>query len=259
MALLVVVAIGRPALAQEEQTPIDINRSNTARDPSPPIIDIHYGAADIRLTNTYGTTDEIGRVIAQEWATLRATPQGAVRYILVDGVQYDLLQFHFHTPAEHAVNGRRAPMEMHFVHLAHIGGCAASARPLVVLGVFIEDGGVDRELQRLFPEGLPESKNDPAVDVFNVNLDALLPRKQATWRYEGGLTAPSNACPSFSPVSTQLVTGEFPEAVHWFVYNDSLRLPKRIIERFQELFPEGNSRNLKLIGERTVYSADKKR
>jgi carbonic anhydrase len=29
---------------------------------------------------------------------------------------YDLLQFHFHTPSEHALNGYRTSMEAHLVH-----------------------------------------------------------------------------------------------------------------------------------------------
>lgn len=38
------------------------------------------------------------------------------RYIVIDGVRYDLVQFHFHTLSEHTVNGEHYDMEMHFVH-----------------------------------------------------------------------------------------------------------------------------------------------
>ena len=30
--------------------------------------------------------------------------------------RYSLLQFHFHTPSEHTINGKKYPMEMHLVH-----------------------------------------------------------------------------------------------------------------------------------------------
>lgn len=33
----------------------------------------------------------------------------------VGGVELELLQFHFHTPSEHAMDGKRAPMEVHLV------------------------------------------------------------------------------------------------------------------------------------------------
>ena len=252
VTLVISLVSSVPVFAQidPEQTPIDITRANTVRDTNAPVIAFSYGVVNLQLTNTFGAKDETGRVIAEEWATLKATPQGVTPFITVDGVRYELLQFHFHTPSEHAVNGRRADMEVHFVHLS-AQGCS-TGRPIVVLGALIEQGGANRELQKLFPVGLP-THSGTAVNVSNLDLDALLPKGQPTWRYEGSLTAPSNACPSFAPLSTQLVTGEFPEAVHWFLYGESLQLPKRLIDRFQDLFPEGNSRNLKLVGDRDIY------
>lgn len=160
------------------------------------------------------------------------------------------MQLHFHAPSEHAVGGKKARMEVHFVHLSE-AGCGdgtSDPRPLVVLGGFIEAEDGVTELAKLFPEGLPTDKDDTPVLVDNVNLAALLASGQPTWRYEGGLTAPSTACNWFGSATPQLISGEFPEAVHWFLYD------KKSIRRFEELFPEGNSRPLKEIGEREVYS-----
>jgi hypothetical protein len=58
-----------PLLAQpREQSPVDISRAGTARDLNPPHIDFNYGIVNVKLTNTYGSTDETspGRVLAQE-------------------------------------------------------------------------------------------------------------------------------------------------------------------------------------------------
>ena len=252
-----------PALAEiPEQTPIDIRRDAVVPDPATPTIEFHYGTVDVKLTNTFGAVDETtpGRLIAEEWATLKATPQNATPHILVNGKRYDLLQFHFHTPSEHAVGGKRTVMEVHFVHIDHDEGCNAAERPLVVLGALIQksdDEEPAHELDRLFPAGLPDTKDDPAVDVAGVNLDALLPNRKKSWRYEGSLTAPSNACGSFEPLSTQLVTGEFPEAVHWYVYEQRMHASPESARRLRELFPEGNSRNLKLVGDREVFGTPK--
>ena len=269
VALTAAPAFAQPEAHSPEQTPIDIKPSVIVRDQNPPSIVFNYGFADVTLTNTFGAKDETspGRVIAQEWATLKATPTGS-NYILVDGHQYDLLQFHFHTPSEHAVNGAKAPMEVHFVHIDHDHGCDEE-RPLVVVGALItgavgsSNGGSrllsvrgdagNHELSRLFEENLPHDKYDTPVVVNGVNLAALLPTGSPDWRYEGGLTAPSNACGSFEPLSTQLVTGELPEAVHWFVYKQVVPLAPVAITRFRELFEEGNSRPLKAIGDRKVY------
>ena len=47
---------------------------------------------------------------------------------------YDLLQFHFHTPSEHLVEGKSFAMEVHFVHKN------AETGTLGVLGVFMTPG-----------------------------------------------------------------------------------------------------------------------
>lgn len=46
------------------------------------------------------------------------------RWVL-DGVAYDLVQFHYHSPSEHTLNGVRYPLEVHFVHRAPSTGALA--------------------------------------------------------------------------------------------------------------------------------------
>jgi carbonic anhydrase len=53
-------------------------------------------------------------------------------YITVEGKKYQFKQFHFHYPAEHTLDNKTYPMEMHLVHQE--GG----TNNLVVLGIFIE-------------------------------------------------------------------------------------------------------------------------
>jgi carbonic anhydrase len=45
----------------------------------------------------------------------------------VDGVRYELAQFHFHVPSEHTVGGQAAPAEVHLVH-SHLSKSAQPAR-----------------------------------------------------------------------------------------------------------------------------------
>jgi carbonic anhydrase len=258
-----------PLLAQvapippTEQSPVNISRAHTVPIP-PPQIDFSYPIVNVTLKNTYGKTDETGRFLAREWGTLKASfGSGPTPGILLNGIPYDLLQFHFHIPSEHSVNGHRADMEVHFVHLIRngqdlAGRCASSNRPLLVIGAFINAGGnSDPELERLFPPGLPKNSTEPAVSVPNVDLRALLPSGSPMWQYAGGLTAPADDCPNFAPLSTQAVTGDFPEAVQWFIYDNSLRLPRDLIDRFSVLFPEGDARDLKALNQRMVFSLNK--
>jgi carbonic anhydrase len=46
------------------------------------------------------------------------------RWVL-DGEAYDLVQFHYHSPSEHTLNGVRYPLEVHFVHRAPSTGALA--------------------------------------------------------------------------------------------------------------------------------------
>jgi carbonic anhydrase len=47
--------------------------------------------------------------------------------------RYELLQFHFHSPSEHTVDGKHLPIEMHLVRKNEAG-------KLAVIGVFFEEG-----------------------------------------------------------------------------------------------------------------------
>lgn len=68
-----------------------------------------------------------------------------------DGVTFDLVQFHFHTPSEHLLDGVTYPMEMHLVHAQH-------DRPerLLVIGVLFKEGDPNRLIERLLRD-VPQS------------------------------------------------------------------------------------------------------
>ena len=234
-----------------------------------------YGATERFYTaagNPAAPGDLKNITIANEWGTLKATPctdstlSSCANFanilsngpsISVDNKQYVLQQFHFHIPAEHTVDGQRAAAEIHFVHLLNNGCAADDHRPGAVLGAFIVEGAPDAELGKFFDalgSHLPGSSADKAQSV-RANLSALLPAGNYKWRYEGGLTAPTGAglcgivipesIPGGGTVAQQLISGVFPEVVHWFLYDRPLHLSRDQIQRLKELFPEGNSRAVK--------------
>lgn len=91
---------------------------------------------------------------------------------------FDLLQVHFQTPAEHAVNGVRYPMVAHFVH-------ATGAGELGVLGVFFTEGSANPALGALLDahatgDGTP----------LSLNIDDMIPDSLNVYRYMGSLTTP---------------------------------------------------------------------
>jgi len=136
---------------------------------------------------------------------------------------YELKQFHFHTPSEHALNGARLAMEAHFVH-AQPGG------RLAVIGVFLVPGAANAAFAQLM-------KNAPATAgeaKLTAPLDAarLLPNNRALYRYEGSLTTPPCA-----------------EVVDWNVFATPVPVAQADIDAFKKIFPM-NARPLQPVNRR---------
>jgi carbonic anhydrase len=205
-------------VAPRRQSPINLRRERTSFGRRLPRIGFRYPEAiDVTLVNT-GSPDE--------FATVRAdVPEGAAGIVLRD-TRWDLLQFHWHTPSEHQVNGRHTPMEMHLVHSRADGA-------LLVVAVFIERGRANSALGPMLRR-LP-SESGATREVAGVRLRDLLPDGRDSFRYSGSLTTPP-----------------FTEPVRFVVMADSIEASRRQIGRFRELFPEGNSRETQRLNGRTV-------
>jgi carbonic anhydrase len=102
--------------------------------------------------------------------------------LTLDGIPYELAQFHFHTASEHRADGRGFDMEMHLVHTAADGSNA-------VIGVFLKRGRSSRALAPIFAS-LPNDVNvkHPLDSPFDPA--SFLPKSRAHYRYVGSLTTP---------------------------------------------------------------------
>jgi carbonic anhydrase len=119
----------------------------------------------------------------------------------IDGVAWPLVQFHFHAPSEHSLDGLHYPMEMHLVHIAPDGKSG------LVVGVFLVQGGDSPALAPVFTN-LPREKGAKKDDAAaTVDLAKLLPDDRTYLAYEGSFTSP--------PCT---------ENVHWYI----LRTPTGI-------------------------------
>ncbi len=85
-------------------------------------------------------------------------------------------QFHFHTTAEHVINGERSALEMHFVNKSDSGDA-------LVVAVSIEEGEENENFAPI-TDGLPGAEN------AMVNLRSLLPNKLSAYAYRGSTTTP---------------------------------------------------------------------
>jgi len=97
--------------------------------------------------------------------------------------KFVLLQYHFHSPSEHHVDGRPFPAEMHLVHKAPDGR-------LAVIGVLFQEGAANPALDPIWAN-LPTSKGEEShLAHLKVDVDDLLPVSRASYRYTGSLTTP---------------------------------------------------------------------
>lgn len=220
---------GTPATASgaPQQSPVDIRTRDLVRGRRLPPLRVRYDHhAQVSLayvTRDAGSPD--GCLVRDVEETEQAGVEPGAGWVVVDDVRYDLLQTHFHTPSEHSVDGVRTPMEQHLVH------SSADGR-LLVLAVLLQEGP-EGEADRLLSV-LPDECADP-VPVTDVDLRAMLPRRLSAVRYAGSLT-----------------TAPYTEGVQWFVVGTQT-VSAAGIERFREVFPEGDSRETQpLAGRRLV-------
>jgi carbonic anhydrase len=96
---------------------------------------------------------------------------------------YELVQFHFHAPSEHTIDGVHAPLEAHFVH-------KSAAGELAVLGILIGEGE-HNEVMAPIIAALPSSPDDPRhLGNLDLPMNNLRQMPRAYYRYNGSLTTP---------------------------------------------------------------------
>src|SRR5689334_4378274 len=101
------------------QSPVNIRTDRLAAYHGSPLL-LRYERSELDIENT-------GHVVEVP------TAAGADDTLQIDGDRYQLMQYHFHAPSEHAVNGCLADLEAHFVHMNAQGVTA-------VVGVFFYIG-----------------------------------------------------------------------------------------------------------------------
>jgi carbonic anhydrase len=229
VAAAMVVPAGSAALATTpRQSPIRIRSHKAVSDPDLPdlVVDypdqvdvhVHYVRRDQDAPDGCSVRDHEEVVEAE-------VPAGAAA-VELDGVRYELIQFHFHTPSEHVLDGRRFPVEQHFVHRGPDG-------QTLVLGLFLSAGGRGDRLQ----DAVLHQTVQECGEEFEVSGDlaGALPSDLSTFRYDGSLT-----------------TAPYTEGVSWLVLKEPVRVGRETLERYQRLFPDGNAREVQPLNDRVV-------
>lgn len=150
----------------ELQSPVDLGKQRVY-----PKLDVEYDAVSTGEIFNNGHTIEVE---VEGYNTL-----------WLDGKNYELVQFHFHTASEHRVQSRGYDMEMHLVHSSAEGENA-------VIGVFLQRGENSGALAPIF-DSLPEIGGElNAKEELEETFDPLsfLPDSKKHYRYLGSLTTP---------------------------------------------------------------------
>lgn len=191
-----------------EQSPIDLASANSADLAN---IEFNYQRSAINILNN-GHTVQVNY------------DEGS--YMQVEGVRYDLLQFHFHVPSEHTEAGQSFPAEVHLVHRNADGN-------LAVVGILLDEGDESVALASVW-EHLPAEESDVHTADGSVNGQDLLPDERATYRYPGSLTTP--------PCS---------EGVSWFVMMEPMELSSQQLAALATII-DGSNRPVQELGEREL-------
>ncbi len=198
--------------AGQQQSPVDLQGAIPAKLPD---LKISYQECPLRIINN-GHTIQINIAPGNR--------------LTLAGQDFELLQFHFHHPSEHALKGQRYLMEAHFVH-RNEGG------ELVVLGALMQEGKRNETLQPILESMPAVAGPEHTIAGVNVNMIQLLPVDQSAYQYFGSLTTP--------PCS---------ELVRWIVFQQPIEVSKEQAEKFAKVFP-WNARPLQPLNRRFLLES----
>jgi len=153
-----------------QQSPIDVVKGNAIISPDLGTLRRIYQTGNATLVNR-------GHDIMVNWS-------GGAGSVEIKGKRFTLNQGHWHTPAEHTIDGKQHPLEMHLVHQAVDGEIA-------VIGILYELGTPDTFLAELMDEIIAIADMEPPeeplgmVDPNDIKFDSM-----KYYRYMGSLTTP---------------------------------------------------------------------
>ncbi|MCK5720157.1 MAG: carbonic anhydrase family protein [Thiomargarita sp.] len=148
-------------------------------------------------------------------------------YLKVGSNNYQLVQFHFHTPSEEAIAGKTADMVIHLVHQNIQGQLAVVA---LLLKVATEDNP--------FINTLWQALKQAESDNVEIDLNQLLPEDKNYYSFDGSLTTP--------PCT---------EGVKWLVMKQAISLSANQLAQYCAIYPS-NVRPLQPLNGRQILSSN---
>lgn len=163
-------------------------------------------------------------VIVNNTHTLQITYENG-SFMEIAGKQYELLQFHFHSPSEHKIHGKRADLVAHLVHKSQKGEIA-------VLAILFDEGMADELVSTVWANA-PRKKGNSMISG-EINVKDWLPSDKTYYNYSGSLTTP--------PCT---------EKVNWNILQSKLSVSKKQVADFKKIFKK-STRPIQALNDRVV-------
>jgi carbonic anhydrase len=195
--------------AGHEQSPIDLTKAANA------VVD----GPEVRYNATAGSASDNGHTLKVVFDLGSS--------IEVRGSLYRLAEVHYHAHSEHTLDGKKFPVELHFVHRSFDGD-------LAVIGVLAEEGAMNKTWEPLISALVSAPRKGGTAPVAKIALQSLIEEEPSVYRYSGSLTTP--------PCS---------EGVLWSVLTEPIEISTAQIAALTKRY-DANARSVQPLKERQL-------
>lgn len=147
----------------------------------------HYSSSSLNIIDNGATDLMIGKkqelILDGHGVQVNFPSQGSKQSITLNGDNYRLIQFHFHSPSENTWHDRSFPLEIHLVHQGENGKVA-------VVGVFVDGGPENTAIQKLVKHIPRVEGKKYTIKDEQINPADLLPATHQYYYFAGSLTTP---------------------------------------------------------------------
>jgi carbonic anhydrase len=180
------------------QAPIDIKDPEGIPIPPLPPLQFSYQPADLDMVNDCNNYLVKLRFPTNRWLKYRRKP-------------YRLSEIRFREPGETAVDGKRPPMALQFVHLS-------PETTILIIEVPVVAGKENPVIKKLF-QHIPKSGKEDKVANAKINPIDLMPVDHSYYRFPGSLTTP--ICN---------------EGVQWFLMKHPIEMSQAQINQYRKYY-----------------------
>ncbi|MGG2026284.1 carbonic anhydrase family protein [Gottfriedia sp. S16(2024)] len=160
--------------------------------------------------------------------TVNFIPVNHSNSINLNGTNYTLKQFHFHTPSEHTINGKQSDLEIHFIN-------ENKKNSIITIGVLVDIGRLNKEFQKILD--VNPTDEELGRKVVKLNLQPFIPYTSKKFSYTGSFTTP--------PCT---------EGIKWIVFNKPIQFSEEQVHSYQNYF-KPNSRPVQPLNGRDLFES----